>query len=282
MLLKESYVDLPHPAGTSMRLHLIHPTIPHYPQARFPAVLVFSEIYQVTGPVSRVAKQIAGQGYIVACPSSYHEFVGPEPLAYDGPGTDLGNELKVKKELRNYDLDVEVAVEHLLSMKTCNGRIGSTGMCLGGHLAFRAAMHERVEVAVCYFATDIHQSSLGTYPAKAEDRKDARDVPSIERLKDLATPGKEVHLIFGKLDNHVPPAGRQRIRDELDKAGVVYGMYEFPWAQHAFIRDESSKGRYDPATTGVCWGILTEAFNRILKTELGPRDGTPQEVKNVC
>ena len=37
------------------------------------------------------------RGYIVAAPSSYHDFVGPEPLAYDVPGTDLGNDLKVKK-----------------------------------------------------------------------------------------------------------------------------------------------------------------------------------------
>ena len=51
----------------------------------------------VTGPVARFARQIAGQGYIVAAPSSYHEFAGPEPLAYDGEGTDKGNEWKVKK-----------------------------------------------------------------------------------------------------------------------------------------------------------------------------------------
>lgn len=51
----------------------------------------------VTGPVARFARQIAGQGYIVAAPSSYHEFTGPEPLAYDGEGTDKGNEWKVKK-----------------------------------------------------------------------------------------------------------------------------------------------------------------------------------------
>jgi carboxymethylenebutenolidase len=51
----------------------------------------------VTGPVARFARQIAGQGYIVAAPSSYHEFTGPEPLAYDGPGTDAGNEWKITK-----------------------------------------------------------------------------------------------------------------------------------------------------------------------------------------
>lgn len=58
---------------------------------------LFSEIYQVTGPVARFARQIAGQGYIVAAPSSYHDFTGPEPLAYDVPGTDQGNEWKVQK-----------------------------------------------------------------------------------------------------------------------------------------------------------------------------------------
>jgi dienelactone hydrolase len=34
-------------------------------------------------------------------------------------------------------------------------------MCLGGHLAFRAALDPRVRAAVCYFATDIHSHSLG-------------------------------------------------------------------------------------------------------------------------
>ena len=38
--------------------------------------------WTVTGPVARFARQIAGQGYIVAAPSSYHEFTGPEALAY--------------------------------------------------------------------------------------------------------------------------------------------------------------------------------------------------------
>lgn len=58
---------------------------------------MLTDWFIVTGPVARFARQIAGQGYIVAAPSSYHEFTGPEPLAYDVPGTDAGNEWKVKK-----------------------------------------------------------------------------------------------------------------------------------------------------------------------------------------
>lgn len=60
-----------------------------------------------------------------------------------------------------YDEDAALAVSHLLSLSTCNGRIGTTGMCLGGHLAFRCALDTRVAAAVCYFATDIHAGSLG-------------------------------------------------------------------------------------------------------------------------
>lgn len=51
----------------------------------------------VTGPVARFARQIAGQGYICAAPSSYHEFTGPEALKYDAEDTDKGNAWKVGK-----------------------------------------------------------------------------------------------------------------------------------------------------------------------------------------
>jgi len=48
-------------------------------------------------------------------------------------------------------------------------------MCLGGHLAFRCAFDKRIRAAVCYFATDIHSSTLG------EGKKD----DSIHRVKDI-------------------------------------------------------------------------------------------------
>ena len=115
----------------------------------------------VTGPVARFARQIAGQGYICAAPSSYHEFTGPEPLEYNAEDTEHGNKWKVTKKLGAYDEDAKLAVNYLLGLDTCNGRVGATGMCLGGHLAYRCALDRRVKAAVCYFATDIHSRSLG-------------------------------------------------------------------------------------------------------------------------
>ncbi|PVI00670.1 alpha/beta-hydrolase [Periconia macrospinosa] len=268
MLITESHHDVPTKAGGDMRIFTFHPTIPNYKKAKFPGVVLFSEIYQVTGPVARFARQIASHGYIVAAPSSYHEFTSHEPLAYDVPGTDAGNKWKVEKEVSAYDEDASLSVSHLLSLPTCNGRIGATGMCLGGHLAFRCALDNRVSAAVCYFATDIHSGTLG----KGGD-------DSLKRCGEIKA---ELVMIHGKLDNHVPAEGRDLIRKRLHEEGVIFSWYEPAWAQHAFIRDELSKGRYDAALSGVCFEMLKELFNRTLRSDLGPRDGEDLEVEDVC
>ena len=89
-------------------------------------------------------------------------------------------------------------------------------------------------------------------------------------------------MIFGVKDTHVPDAGRDLIRAKLRAAGVVFSFHEFAWAQHAFIRDELSKGRYDPAVTKVCFEVLLELFGRALKTDLGQKDGELAPPEHVC
>ena len=92
----------------------------------------------------------------------------------------------------------------------------------------------------------------------------------------------DVMQIFGKKDNHVPPAGRDLIRKTLHDAGVCFSFYEVAHAQHAFIRDESSKGRYDPFVAKICFEMLLEVFGRTLKSDLGPRDGAQEKIEDVC
>ncbi|PVG03377.1 alpha/beta-hydrolase [Serendipita vermifera] len=260
MLISKSHHDIPSklsPNGHPNRIFVISPVIPGYPNARFPGVVVFSEIYQVTGPVERFAGQIASAGYVVACPSSFHEFESPEPIPYDVEGTDRGNKYKVildpiaccSQSLKLLQ-DATDAIDLLISLPNCNGRIAATGMCLGGHLAFRAAFDTRVKAAVCFFATDIHTATLG----KGDD--------SLEKVKNGALTGAdkaELVMIFGKQDTHVPRAGRDLIRKTLEDADVACSFLEVQ-AQHAFIRDESSKGRWDAALTRNLFGFMMEVF----------------------
>lgn len=95
-------------------------------------------------------------------------------------------------------------------------------MCLGGHLAFRCALDNRVSAGVCYFATDLHSHTL------AEGMKD----DSLERAGEVAG---ELVMIFGKKDNHVSPEGRDLIRKTLHEKGVVFSWYEVAWAQRKFF-----------------------------------------------
>ena len=48
----------------------------------------------------------------------------------------------------------------------------------------------------------------------------------------------------------------------------------------AFIRDELSKGRYDPAIAGICFDMLMELFNRTLTGDLGPATNEVGEVED--
>ena len=125
------------------------------------------------------------------------------------------------QKLSAYDSDASASVSLLLSLSTCTGRIGTTGMCLGGHLAYRCALDKRVQAAVCYFATDIHSHSLG------EGKKD----DSLPRAGDIRG---ELVMIFGKQDNHVPPQGRDLIRKTLHDKGVTFSLYEIAHAQRMY------------------------------------------------
>ncbi|PHH84401.1 hypothetical protein CDD83_1995 [Cordyceps sp. RAO-2017] len=288
MLIVEGHVDVPmSPDGKdTMRIFTFHPSIPGRSKARFPGVCLFSEIYQVTGPVARFGRQIAGHGYIVAAPSSYHDFVGPEPLRYDAADTDRGNAFKVQKTLESYDADSRATVDYLLSLPTCTGLVGATGMCLGGHLAVRAALDARISACVSYFATDIHTRTLG--PNAGPDSSAAAAPGSIHTLDLLPRLRGELALIFGLRDTHVPDAGRDLIRARLRAAAAAAAgtpaasFHEFAGAQHAFVRDELSKGRYDPAVSRVCFEILLELFGRVLRSDLGPPDdaavGAPEHL----
>ncbi|KAG7099264.1 hypothetical protein E1B28_001126 [Marasmius oreades] len=294
MLVTKTFHDIQtkqDPNGRPMRIFVISPVLKEYPHAKFPGVVVFSEIYQVTGPVERFASQIASQGYVVACPSSYHEFEGPDPIPYDTEGTDRGNKYKIEKRVDAYDEDATLSVDLLISLSNCNGRIAATGMCLGGHLAFRAsdtrvfsahlrhlnivsqaAFDPRVLASFCWFATDIHSATLGR--GKNDD--------SLVKVRNGELTGKgELIMVFGKQDTHVPRTGRDLIRSTLEEANVPVTFLEVQ-AQHAFIRDESSKGRYDAALTRSLFGMMMEVFDRTVARDLGQRVVNHKPVEHVC
>jgi len=76
-------------------------------------------------------------------------------------GTDRGDDLKFTKEVSAFDSDARAGLDFMAQHECCTGRLGVMGICLGGDLAFRAAMNRDVLAAVCFYATDIHDHQLG-------------------------------------------------------------------------------------------------------------------------
>lgn len=244
MTIKEETVDVPTKTGP-MRTYLLRPNA----SGKFPAIILYSEIFQVTGPIRRSAAMFAGQGYIVAVPEVYHEMEPPGTvLPYDQAGSDIGNAHKYAKELGSYDDDARALLQYLRSLEHCTGRLGVVGICLGGHLAFRAAMNPDVLATACFYATDIHSGTLGS--GKSDD--------SLARAGEIK--GELLH-IWGRQDPHVPLEGRNRIKARLEEANVKFQWFEVNGA-HAFLRDEGY--RYDPELAGICYGIAFDLFHRIL------------------
>lgn len=248
-IIDQEVADIPTPTGP-MRVHRF------YPKEDFsrPAIILYSEIYQVTGPIRRLAARLAGEGFHILVPEVYHEYEEPgKVLAYDQPGTDRGNFLKYEKPLSAYDSDARALIDWIMVSGYPWQAVGTWGFCLGGHLAFRAALDPRVSASACFYATDIHAASLG------QGKKDN----TLARVRESKA---EYLLIWGRQDPHVPLEGRRKIYDAMTVAEANFQWHEFNGA-HAFARDEGH--RYDAAASRLALDMAIELFHRRLTVPRG-------------
>jgi carboxymethylenebutenolidase len=244
MLVERTHLDLPTSLGP-MRTHVFAPR----DSGEFPGLILYSEIFQITDPIARLATQFASHGYVVMAPEIYHQHEPPGTvLGYGAEGKDKGNAYKHKTKLKTFDDDAAVVVKALQVHASCNGRIGSVGFCIGGHLSFRAALHPSVLSAACFYPTDLQSGTLG------EEQK----ADSLARAKDIKG---ELAMIFGRQDPHVPLEGREAIYRALHQSGAKFTWHELN-AQHAFMRDGDE--RHDAACARLAFGVALDLFGRTL------------------
>lgn len=250
------FADLGTPSGP-MRTHLFRPAT----AGRFPGLILFSEIFQATGPIRRTAALLASHGFVVAVPEIFHEH---EPLGtvlgYDTAGADRGNWCKVNKSVAAFDDDARAVIAFLQSHPACTGRLGTMGICIGGHLSFRCSMEPQIRAGVCFYATDIHklESHVRGLGFGMADDSLAR-----ARRGDLRA---EMLMIWGRQDPHVPFEGRTQIRAALEAADANYQWLEWN-AVHAFLRDEGP--RYNAALAQQNYAIVIQLFHRTLGDPTG-------------
>lgn len=208
-------------------------------EGHYPAVLFYSDIFQLTGPMIRSCVRLAGYGLIVAAPEIYHRIEQPGTvIPFDDAGRTRGMEDAVRTPVAHFDADCREALDFLnRHPKIAPGKLAAAGFCIGGHLAFRAAFQPDIRATVCFYPTGVHSGKLG---------KD-ENAGTLKRFNEIRG---ELLLIFGASDPHIPEDGRIKIEQALKHAGLRYRIKLFP-GEHAFMRDEGP--RFDPESTDLAF-----------------------------
>ncbi len=248
MIVQTEYVDI-EVEGSTLRMFVASPGA----GGEYPGVLFYSDIFQLSGPMLRACVRLAGYGFVVAAPEIYHRVESPgSVIPFDDAGRTRGLEDAAKTAVAEFDRDGRAVLDHLagranVKHDAAGAQLAAAGFCIGGHLAFRAALQPDVRATVCFYGTGIDEGRLGK-------DADAGSLASAARIQG------ELLMIFGEQDPHIPAAGREKIREALDLAGVRYGWSLYP-AEHAFMRDEGA--RFDPEVTDKAFGEMVRLFRRV-------------------
>src|SRR5262245_42872306 len=188
MIITTRYVDIS-VDGSPLRMFVAAPKA----EGRYPGILFYSDIFQLTGPMLRASARLAGYGFVVAAPEIYHRI---EPagtvIPFDDAGRTRGLEDAQKTPVARFDAGCRATIDYLADHpRVAKGKLAAGGFCIGGHLAFRAALQPDVKATVCFYGTGIHNGKLG------QDE----NAGSLERAREIRG---ELLMVFGALDPHVP------------------------------------------------------------------------------
>jgi carboxymethylenebutenolidase len=244
MIVTTEYVDIP-AGGSPMRMFIAAPAA----NGKYPGIICYSDIFQLTGPMVRASTRLAGYGFVTATPEIYHRIEPPgSVIPFDDAGRTRGLDDATKTPVAHFDQSRRAALDYLTAHpRVGQGKLGAMGFCIGGHLSFRAALEPDVRATVCYYGTGIHDGKLG------QDR----DAGSLARAAEIRG---RLLMVFGSQDPHVPADGRTLIDQKLREAGVNYSIKLYP-AEHAFMRDEGP--RYDPEATDLAFGDMIALFREV-------------------
>ena len=229
-----------------MRLHVVQPQS----DGCWPGILFYSDIYQLGAPITRLADRLASYGYLVAAPEIFHR---REPIGSviepDPSGRLRGNDNAANTSIAAYDADASAALAWLAANADVDaGRLGAVGFCLGGHLAFRAALLPQVRASVCIYPTGLQDGKLGLEAAD-----------SLQRAAEIQG---ALLTIFGSLDPHVPGEARELILATLAALPHLQHRSILYEANHTFMRDDGE--RWDPQCADQAWAELTGFLEREL------------------
>jgi carboxymethylenebutenolidase len=178
------------------------------PAGRGPGLLLWQEIFGVNPHIRAVAEQYALDGFVVLAPDTFWRQAPRVDLGYDGDDRSRAMGLMQAYAADQALADIAAAATTLRALpEVASAKVGSIGYCMGGRLAYLTAATAGVDAAVAFYGGGIHNSL---------DRAGAVRCP--------------MQFHYAGIDEHIPPAAVQRVRDALPAAEV----HVYPGAMHGF------------------------------------------------
>ena len=223
--------------GSTMRCYVSAPT----GSGPFAAVVVIQHAGGVDGFIQTMTDRFAAAGYVAVAPDLYHR---EDPNNSDDALTRMGR-------LRDGSIvpDVNAAIEHLKGLPNARAdRIGITGFCMGGRVAYLMATHSPdLRAAVVFYGGNI-MVPWGQGP------------PPFDRSERIQCP---LMGLFGEEDANPSPADVAKIDAELTRLGKAHEFHSYPGAGHAFMVE--GRPSYRQHVAEDAWAKCLGWFQRYLK-----------------
>jgi carboxymethylenebutenolidase len=205
----------------------------------WPAVLVIQEAFGLNEHIKDVARRVAAEGYVALAPDLFHRGGKGRTAGYD----QLPKALELMGALKDDEIvaDVASAIAYLEKQPTVRaGRIGITGFCMGGRVAYlvACALPEKIAAAVPYYGGGI----------------------PVDRTATLRAP---VLAFFGDDDPFIPMDHVEKLRAEAKRLGKDVEIVVYPKAPHGFFCNERES--YRPEAARDAWEKTTAFFRRHLQ-----------------
>jgi carboxymethylenebutenolidase len=235
MEIRTSHETLTTPDG-AMPVYVAEPTTP----GRRPAVIVIMEAFGLNAHIEDVTRRIAAEGYVALAPDIYWRSLPDNKVGYDELPKAIG--LMQKVDDAKVVQDLGCALDALAKRPNVNAaKIGATGFCMGGRLAFLVAaeLPERIAAAAPFYGGGI--ASL---------------LPKAEKIR------APLYLFFGERDDFIPPDQVKAIDAKLKELGKPYTLKTYTGAYHGFFCND--RVSYNATAAADAWKELLGFFRKHL------------------
>ena len=230
-----SFTDTLNVNGQEMEMYASLPSGP----GPHPAVVIAFHIAGLDEFDKAIADRLAAEGYVAVVPDLFHRF--PQEVL-DGP------RLERIGHLSDPDIiaDMNAALDFLMGNSAIdNERIGVTGFCMGGRVAWlMAAVNPTFKACVPLYGVSI------MLPWGAATQ------PPFELTNKINCP---MLFHFGATDGNPSPDDQAKLDAELTRLGKAHQFYSYPVAGHAFM-DFTNPDRYHQEAADAAWPRTLEFF----------------------